>query len=135
MLDRSAMRSLALELASAKSASDAAAFAFGGLYPGTLHAHGQLPPSHRVFYSVGVAGQYLMHVRLRSSAADLPGSPFLLSIKPGPASALSTHLPREVRGEVGGRCSLRISTGDKMGTTCCAMLELCALRLTDPAFA
>ena len=111
-------RSLAVELQSAKRASDQAAFAFGGVYPGVLHSHGKLPDQHRVFYSVGVAGQYLLHVRLRKQAASLKGSPFLLTVSPGKAYALSTILPKHINGEVGGLCSTIVSTGDKMGNPC-----------------
>ena len=49
---------IALELA-----ADPASFAFGGLFPGTLHSHGKLHPVHRVSYSIGTAGKYLLHVR------------------------------------------------------------------------
>ena len=111
-------RSLAVELQSAQKASDQAAFAFGGVYPGTLHARGRMPDWHRVFYSVGVAGKYLLHVRLRKQAASLKGSPFLLTVRPGKAYALSTSLPKHIYGEVGGLCSTIITTGDKMGNAC-----------------
>ena len=111
-------RSLVEELQSAQRASDKAAFAFGGVYPGKLHAHGRLPERHRVFYSVGVAGRYLLHVRLRQQAASLKGSPFTLIVHPGKASALSTTLPKRIFGEVGGKCSLTITTGDQMGNVC-----------------
>ena len=112
------VRSLAMELAGARSANDLAAFAFGGVYPGTLHAHGRLLPSHKVYFSVGVAGRYLLHVRLRQEAAPVPGSPFLLEVKPGPAHALSTRMPPWIEGEVGGRCSLQIHGSDIMGNRC-----------------
>ena len=112
------MRSVAMELASAKTIDDSAAFAFGGVWPGTLHAKGRLPESHRVSYSVGVAGTYLLHVRLRQAAAALPGSPFMLTISPGKACASSSELPAEIVGEVGGQCSYTISTGDQTGNAC-----------------
>ena len=41
-------------------------FAFGGVDPGRLHAHGQLHATHKCTYSVGRAGKYLLHVHLRS---------------------------------------------------------------------
>ena len=40
-------------------------FAFGGVVPGVLHAKGQLVKAHQVFYSVGLAGKYRLHVGLR----------------------------------------------------------------------
>ena len=61
------------------------AFACGGVFPGTLHAHGALIKTHQVSYSVGAAGKYLMHVGLRQQSVVLPGSPFALEVKPGPA--------------------------------------------------
>ncbi|KOO30465.1 olfactory receptor 6n2-like protein [Chrysochromulina tobinii] len=97
---------------------DPSAFAFGGLFPGTLHAHGKLVESHRASYSIGVAGVYLLHVRLRKQAASLPGSPFLLKVHPGPAFAAQTKLPTEIRGEVGGLCSIVMLTGDRIGNRC-----------------
>ena len=39
-------------------------------------------------------------------------------MEPGSAYALSTVLPKVVHGEVSGRCSLVITTGDKMGNAC-----------------
>jgi len=113
------IRSLAQELASAKDGANSAAFAYGGLHPGTLHSHGLLPELHKVFYSVGIAGQYLLHVRLRKQAVALPGSPFFLTIKPGAPHALNIKLPAGgLSGEVGGRCSLLLATADKVGNTC-----------------
>ena len=38
-------------------------FAFGGISPGTLHAHGKLVEKHTVSYSIGLVGEYLLHVR------------------------------------------------------------------------
>lgn len=115
---RASSSTFAVELSTAERASDAAAFAFGGVWPGKLHARGHLPETHRVSYSVGVTGQYLLHVRLRKQAASLPGSPFLLTVVPGTAYHLSTVLPKVVHGEVSGRCSLVITTGDRMGNDC-----------------
>ena len=111
-------RSFTMERHSAAGGEDPAAFAFGGVYPGTLHAHGKLQEWHRVSYSIGVAGQYLLHVRLRKQASSLPGSPFMLTISPGRAYALSTRLPDEIAGQVDGLCEMEIETGDKMGNPC-----------------
>ena len=46
------------------------------VYPGTLHAKGELVKTHTVHYSIGAAGKYLMHIGLRQKSATLPGSPF-----------------------------------------------------------
>ena len=116
--DHSVMRSITLELESAKAVANTAAFAYGGIYPGVLHSHGKLPDSHRVSYSIGVAGVYLLHVRLRQQGAALPSSPFMLTVRPGEAHALSTKLPAVLHGEVGGRCSYTISTADQGGNPC-----------------
>lgn len=100
-------------------------FAFGGVEPGTLHAHGQLHEVHKVLYSIGLAGQYFLHVRLRQAAAALPGSPFKLTVLPGPAHAHSTLLPKDqlkgmVGTEAGGETGVRLTvhTADKMGNLC-----------------
>ena len=55
-------------------------FAFGGVYPGTLHAKGKTVETHKVSYSVGRVGTYLLHVRLRQQAVPLNGSPFSLKV-------------------------------------------------------
>ena len=70
-------------------------------------------------YSIGVAGEYLLHVRLRKQAASLPGSPFPLSVEPGMPFALASRLPvRSLSGEVGEACTLTIATSDRMGNGC-----------------
>ena len=73
-------------------------FAFGGVEPGTLHAHGQLHERHKVLYSIGLAGEYFLHVRLRQQAKAIPGSPFRLTVLPGPAHARSTYAPPNASG-------------------------------------
>ena len=98
-------------------------FGFGGVEPGTLHAHGQLHEVHRVSYSIGLAGEYLLHVRLRQQALALPGSPFKLTVRPGAAFAKSTRLPEgTIRGMVGtgsdAGCMRELRTADKMGNMC-----------------
>ena len=97
------------------------AFAYGGLFPGTLHAHGALIKTHQVSYSVGAAGKYLMHVGLRQQSVVLPGSPFLLQVKPGLAHAPSTRLPEGVlplETVVGTEGRLVIQMCDCMGNRC-----------------
>ena len=107
-----------VELTPEEKIIDSSAFAFGGIYPGNLHARGKLHAKHHASYSIGVAGTYLLHVRLRKQAVSLPGSPFLLTVHPGPAFATNTILPSEISGEVGGLCSIMIQTGDQMGNAC-----------------
>jgi len=107
-------------------------FAYGGVYPGRLHAHGQLIETHEVQFSVGVAGNYLLYVSLRqpngqSSPLDnVPGSPFYLHVSPGPAHPLSTGIPpnalplRGLKDKKEGRfvCEFMLITSDKMGNRC-----------------
>ena len=102
---------IAIELA-----DDPASFAYGGLFPGTVHSHGKLHDVHRVSYSIGVSGQYLLHVRLRKQAVALPGSPFDLRVEAGPSYALSSRLPLEALSqEVGVECAVIVTTADRMG--------------------
>ena len=98
-------------------------FGFGGVEPGTLHAKGQLHEVHRVSYSIGCAGEYLLHVRLRQKAIALPGSPFSLVVKPGAAYAKSTTLaPLLTHGVVGmgpeHGVNQELKTSDKMANAC-----------------
>ena len=77
--------------------------------------------SHQVHYSVGCAGHYLLHVGLRQKAHLLPGSPFVLEVRPGPAHALSTALdpallPLETIVGTTGRILLPMC--DNMGNRC-----------------
>ena len=97
------------------------AFAYGGIYPGTLHAHGKLITTHTVQYSIGRAGRYLLHVGLRNQNVALPGSPFEITVDPGAAHAVSTRLPADklpLKGTVGEMGSVRIVTCDRMGNLC-----------------
>ena len=101
------------------------AFAFGGVEPGSLHAHGTIIKAHTVRYSVGLAGRYWLHVGLRQQAVALPGSPFLLVVSPGAAHAQTTHLEVRdlpLRGGVGKApedgCTVLIHTSDRMGNLC-----------------
>ena len=98
-------------------------FAFGGIHPGTLHAKGNLHETHSVSYSIGLVGEYLLHVRLRQQAAAVPGSPFQLVVMPGAAHALSTTLPKDkILGIVGKSedtgCGVTIVTADVTGNAC-----------------
>ena len=66
-------------------------FAYGGVEPGRLHAHWKPAEEHKVYYSIGTPGRYLLHVRLRrdGAAANLPGSPFELCVSPSPSDPLT----------------------------------------------
>lgn len=104
--------------------------------PGRLRAKGQLVEQHKVHYSIGLCGTYLLHVMLRHSeqAAPLPGSPFTVRVLPGAAHGPSTRLdPREIplRGvfelvtEEGTLtstarcyCKMVLQSCDKMGNPC-----------------
>ena len=97
-------------------------FAFGGVDPGILHAHGQIIKTHNVRYSLGLAGRYRLHVGLRQQGIALPGSPFLLVVAPGSAHARSSRLPPECLPLVGTvcgptelSCSIIVKLCDRMG--------------------
>lgn len=99
--------------------SDPFSFAFGGVFPGTLHAKGKLLDVHRVSYSIGVAGRYLLHVRLRQQATSLPGSPFLLQVAPAAAFARTSYLSHnQITCEVGEWAEITLLSLDKMGNAC-----------------
>ena len=100
-------------------------FAFGGVHPGHLHSKGQLHDTHKVHYSIGRVGRYLLHVRLRQAARSLPGSPFALEVSPGPAHFSTTRLAppaQPLEGEVGmlptEGCSMVLHTHDRSGNQC-----------------
>ena len=84
-------------------------FAFGGVEPGRLHAKGKCVDVHKLFYSIGRAGKYKLHVGLRHQMAPLPGSPFPFEVVPGPASAITTMVPKDLvlkgEGGLGSVCS------------------------------
>ena len=97
---------------------DPTGFAFGGIYPGVLHAHGKLVEAHKVSYSIGVSGVYLLHVRLHNQAVSLPGSPFTLQVDPGAAFALSSRVPALLEGEVGEERTTALAVADMAGNIC-----------------
>ena len=72
----------------------------------------------------GLVGTYRLHVGLRSQQQPLPGSPFKLSVCPGPASAQATPIPSvlPLHGVVGhDECQgvrLTLPVFDKMGNRC-----------------
>ena len=103
-------------------------FAFGGVHPGWLHSRGHLAEVHKVSFSVGRVGRYLLHTRLRKQGVSLPGSPFALVVRPGAANAAATRLPGDIalplRGHVGtgpeDGCKLLFWTTDQIGNACTA---------------
>jgi len=106
-----------------RGSTDAGAFAYGGIYPGVLHARGKLHQTHRVQYSVGRVGTYKLHVALRSQGRVLPGSPFLLKVVPGLPSSLFTCIaasePLPLSGVVGLPCrGVVLCTHDSAGNRC-----------------
>ena len=97
------------------------AFAFGGVDPGTLHAHGKLVKTHSVHYSIGRAGRYLLHVGLRQQSARIAGSPFELCIEPGPAHAAWTRVEHGdfLQGVAGQQSKgVTVVSADRMGNLC-----------------
>ena len=73
----------------------------------------------------GLAGHYLLHVRLRQQAVAVPGSPFHLHVLPGPAHARSTQISSApLRGMVGTTedtgCTMVVHAADRMGNLCSA---------------
>ena len=121
-------------------------FAYGGVFPGRLHAKGQLVEKHEVHFSIGVVGNYLLYVSLRpphtpnqpgtspqkSNAPkedwQVPGSPFLLCVSPGKAYPLTSEIPSAVlplRGTSSAEnsnsefsCAVVVFSKDKMGNPC-----------------
>lgn len=102
-------------------------FAFGGIEPGRLHAHGRPVDTHKAYFSIAMCGKYYLHVGLRRQGVSLPDSPFRLEVIPGPAHPLATTVPKEalpLRGVVGfdtGKgqgCCFVLQTRDKMGNAC-----------------
>ena len=71
-------------------------FAYGGLYPGRLHAKGKLVEKHQVHFSVAKCGDYLLYISLHgqhsSGDSHVPGSPFTLHVAPGRAHPLTTQI-------------------------------------------
>jgi hypothetical protein len=103
--------------------ADKFGFAFGGVDPGTLHAHGKLIKVHHVSYSIGLAGYYKLHVSLRQQMRPLPGSPFDLRVDPGAAYAASTNLPSErehltKQADEEWQHGLLLTTADMLGNKC-----------------
>lgn len=118
-------------------------FAYGGIYPGRLHAKGRLIERHEVHFSLAKCGDYRLYVSLHGRGADcnahVPGSPFTLHVAPGRAHPLTTQipaseLPLRATSEVAKDkekdvpsfaaqellcvCELKLQARDKMGNPC-----------------
>jgi hypothetical protein len=76
-------------------------FAYGGVSPGPK-ARGQVLESHEVHFSVDTASTFWLHISLRSQTAPVLGSPFLLTVKPGPAHPLLTQVQQPLVGHSTG---------------------------------
>ena len=77
-------------------------------------------PVHRVNYSIGLAGKYLLHVRLRKEAMPVAGSPFELTVLPGPAHGHTSFLAKESQkvNNSSRLASITLYTRDVMGNKC-----------------
>jgi len=115
-------------------------FAYGGIYPGRLHAKGQLVEKHEVHFSVAKCGAYLLYISLHgqsnqrgSASSHVPGSPFTLYVAPGRAHPLTTQIAASdlplhaVPLGIGDQeqaaaerqvCQVRLQARDKMGNAC-----------------
>ena len=117
--------SCAHELGADSRSIDSIGFSYGGVDPGTLHARGRLIKTHAAYFSVGRAGDYLLHIGIRNQSAPLPGSPYELNVRPGPAHPITTSLPMDeygrvlpLRGIVGNPGYVLIAASDKIGNRC-----------------
>ena len=72
-----------------KDAAVASGFTLGGLTP----VDGGPEGAYHARYSISRSGTYELHVRLRTSAEPVGGSPFVLHVRSGPAHAPTTELP------------------------------------------
>ena len=88
-------------------------FALDSLYPGRIHAHGKVVPSHRVRFSVGRSGVFRLYVGSRPQSKLLPGAPFIVNVLPGQASPRWTRLDSGVPG-VYSSSSLSASSQDDL---------------------
>ena len=108
-----------------KSDPSGVGFAFGGVEPGTAHAKGRLHKVHKVSYSVGAVGVYRLHVCLRNQALPLPGSPWTLTVSPGPPYPFFSTIEggeAQMQGSVGSDedsgCYTVLRAADKLGNWC-----------------
>lgn len=101
--------------------TDPTGFAFGGVKPKpTKGKKGVVSSVHQVSYSVGLAGTYLLHVRLREEGLPVPGSPFRLAVHPGPPVAHASFVATDVHSFVSGKMGVAVWACDMMGNVCAA---------------
>ena len=98
--------------------TDPLGFARGDVEPGWLRSHGEVFERHKVPFSVGLAGTYKLHVRLRREAMPLPGSPFDLTVHTGPANGNASFLLSEISATKGRVVGTSLRTCDVMGNAC-----------------
>ena len=105
---------------------DPTGFAFGGLKTEKVRVRGrgygnwETRTIHRVYYSIGLAGSYLLHVRLRREGLPVPGSPFQLNVVPGVAVAHASFLTTEAEPIGTRKLGILLQTCDVMGNACVA---------------
>ena len=98
--------------------TDPTGFAFGGTKRVQMEPNGRYATDvHHVSYSVGLAGRYLLHVRLRKEGLPVPGSPFALEVMPGEPMA-HTSFVYDVCSLPDGRARATLRTCDVMGNAC-----------------
>ena len=100
-----------------RDAAHAAGFSLGGLSA----VEGGPEGAYHAKYTVGRAGRYELHVRLRASGESLPGSPYRLVVHAGAAHAPTTELPVEevpVRSSAGVPYSLVVRAVDRLHNPC-----------------
>ena len=111
--------------------ADPTGFAFGGVFPGTLHAHGRVVDLHQVRYSIGRAGTYHLHVNMRRDGTPLPGSPFKLTVLPGTMASAGTSFLILVQGDraparvVRGISGMKPQDDERPPSGCKFMLQSC----------
>lgn len=83
-----------------------------------MHGHGDVHKKHSVSYSIGLAGKYHLHVRLRSEGLPLPGSPYELQVCPGDAHGHSSFLITDDQLVTGKKAGVVLRTCDVVGNAC-----------------
>ena len=99
--------------------ADPTGFAYGGVSPVAKKGSRKAKLGvHRVSYSIGLAGTYLLHVRLRKEGLPVPGSPFPLTVLPGEPVAHACFLTTEPQALGGNKAGVVLRTCDAMGNAC-----------------
>ena len=75
-------------------------------------------PACQVRYSIGLAGTFKLHVRLRHEGLPLPGSPFDLHVVPGAADGHASFLETPFTPVEGPLLRGVLRTCDVMGNAC-----------------